>query len=249
MHDQGVGELGPPAVKDIEGYNVLMERPSRPLGAPPSTLLRGCRGIKLMVSPFGETDAPTSKGANPTTTADHLAEFVMKYDLDGVDVDYEAGLQEFAQLRCPMLTRARAEVWLATFTTALRAKLPAGRYIITHVPTYTSGAYLNVHHTVGSFIDRLPPPCTGLLTESSPTWPNTSVFQIAVTGVTLNKLVIGKPATTGDASNGYTSPSTLARRLKTAAEKKWGECQLGGCWCDGLGATWIKTVRSLAFPE
>ena len=46
-------------------------------------------GIKLIVSLFGSTDAPTSTGADPIDTANTMAAFVKKYDLDGVDVDYE----------------------------------------------------------------------------------------------------------------------------------------------------------------
>lgn len=48
-------------------------------------------GISLIVSAFGSTDAPTSSGYDPTTVANNLAAFVLKYDLDGVDIDYEVG--------------------------------------------------------------------------------------------------------------------------------------------------------------
>ena len=46
-------------------------------------------GIKLIVSVFGSTDAPTSSGADPVSTANNIAAWVKEYDLDGVDVDYE----------------------------------------------------------------------------------------------------------------------------------------------------------------
>ena len=36
--------------------------------------------------------------------------------------------------------------------------------------------------------------CEGLLTQSSSTWPKTSVFETVASGVSANKLVIGKPA-------------------------------------------------------
>jgi hypothetical protein len=48
-------------------------------------------GISLIVSAFGSTDAPTSGGYDPTTVANDLAAFVLEYDLDGVDIDYEVG--------------------------------------------------------------------------------------------------------------------------------------------------------------
>lgn len=63
--------------------------------------------------------------------------------------------------------------------------------------------------------------CAGLLTESSSTWPESALFQIAASGVSLDKLVIGKPANAGDASNGYIAPATLAGCLEQAKEKGW----------------------------
>lgn len=46
-------------------------------------------GIKLIVSAFGSTDAPTTFGADPIGTANTMAAFVKQFDLDGIDVDYE----------------------------------------------------------------------------------------------------------------------------------------------------------------
>ncbi|KAF8845083.1 glycoside hydrolase family 18 protein [Paxillus ammoniavirescens] len=264
------GENGPPTVTAIQGYNVfalafwLISGPAdqalewTTLSASTRSSIKSsyaAAGIKLIVSAFGSTDAPTSTGANPTTTANNLAAFVIQYGLDGVDVDYE----DFNAMNA---MDGSAEAWLATFTTALRAKLPAGQYIITHAPvapwfsaSYKSGAYLKVHQTVGSLIDWFYNQganeyvtCTGLLTASSSAWPNTSVFQIAAAGVTLNKIVIGKPATTADASNGYMSPSTLAGCLGTAVGNGWNAGVMVWEYPDA-GAAWIQTVRSVAFPE
>lgn len=82
-------------------------------------------GIKVVVSAFGSTNTPTSSGADATTTANDLAAWVKQYDLDGVDVDYE-DLAAFNK------GDGSAEKWLSDFTTALRAALPAGDFIITH---------------------------------------------------------------------------------------------------------------------
>lgn len=49
-------------------------------------------GVKLIVSAFGSTDAPTTNGADPIATANTMAEFVIQYGLDGIDVDYEVCL-------------------------------------------------------------------------------------------------------------------------------------------------------------
>jgi hypothetical protein len=63
--------------------------------------------------------------------------------------------------------------------------------------------------------------CTGLLTQSSSAWPQTSLFEIAASGVAENKLIIGKPATSSDASNGYIDPSTLAGCVSQAVGQGW----------------------------
>jgi hypothetical protein len=63
--------------------------------------------------------------------------------------------------------------------------------------------------------------CAGLLTASSNTWPQSSVFQIAANGITLNKIVIGKPATGADATNGFMDPATLSTCLAQAKAQGW----------------------------
>ena len=67
--------------------------------------------------------------------------------------------------------------------------------------------------------------CAGLLTASSSTWPETALFQIAANGVALDKLVIGKPGTSADASNGYIDPSMLATCVAEAAAQGWGKSE------------------------
>ena len=50
------------------------------------------------------------------------------------------------------------------------------------------------------------------------------MFQIAASGVPLNKIVIGKPATAADANNGYIAPATLATCVEQAKSQGWSEC-------------------------
>ncbi|KAJ3560712.1 hypothetical protein NP233_g10658 [Leucocoprinus birnbaumii] len=90
--------------------------------------------------------------------------------------------------------------------------------------------------------------CNGLLTTSSSTWPQSALFQIAASGVPLQKLVIGKPATSGDASNGYMSTSALAQCVEQAKSKGWSAGVMVWEFPDA-SASWIESVRSLAFPE
>ncbi|KAG1776462.1 glycoside hydrolase family 18 protein [Suillus placidus] len=260
------GEIGPPDVSSIAGYNVfalsfwLVSGPADQ--AEEWALLDDTTrasikasyqnaGISLIVSAFGSTDVPTTEGYDPTTLANSLADYVLEYDLDGVDVDYE-------DLYAINAENGSAEIWLTTFTIALRAKLPQGQYILTHAPVaswfstqYASGAYLMVHQNVGSLNDWYNiqasisrqgildtntafrvlysstigtseyTTCSGLLIASAPMQPNTALFQIAAAGIPLDKLVIGKPATDVDASNGYMDPSLLAQCLGDAVQQGW----------------------------
>ncbi|KAL5483523.1 hypothetical protein ACEPAI_8755 [Sanghuangporus weigelae] len=241
-------------------------------------------GIRLIVSLFGSTDAPTSTGADPTATANIMAAWVREFDLDGVDVDYE----DFNAINAG---DGSAEAWLTTFTRQLRNQLPQGDFILTHAPVapwfspnrFGGGAYLTVNENVGDLIDWYNvqvntylfsdcefiilivcrssgivkfynqgtneyTTCAGLLTSSSSTWPESALFQIAANGVDLNKLVIGKPATSADASNGFIDPSTLAGCVAQARNRGWDAGVMVWEFPDAA-ADWIATVRSQAFPE
>lgn len=84
-------------------------------------------GVKIMVSCFGSTDAPTTTGADAVATADSIAAFVIQYGLDGADIDYE-------DLDAMDAGTGAAEQWLIDFTTELRQKLPSPTYLISHAP-------------------------------------------------------------------------------------------------------------------
>jgi len=266
------GTTGPPAVSNLKGYNVytlsfLLLAGAWDQAYTWTTLTAAQRatvksqyaaaGIKLIVSVFGSTDVPTTTGADPIATANTFAAWVKQYNLDGIDVDYE----DFGAFQS-----GKAEAWLMSFTRQLRSQLPQGTYIISHAPVapwftpnrWPGGGYLNVHSSVGSLIDWYNiqfynqgaseyTTCTGLLTASSSAWPQSSVFQIAASGVPLSKIVIGKPATTSDASNGFMSTSTLATCLQQAKNQGWN----GGAMVwqyPHAGAAWIQSVRSLSWP-
>lgn len=65
--------------------------------------------------------------------------------------------------------------------------------------------------------------CDGLLSSSGDNFPGTSVFEIAAAGVSLDKIVIGKPANSADANNGYMDASTLAGCVAQANQAGWSE--------------------------
>ncbi|KAG8214863.1 glycoside hydrolase family 18 protein [Butyriboletus roseoflavus] len=216
-------------------------------------------GISLIVSAFGSTETPTSSGYDPVTTANTMAAWVIQYGLQGIDVDYE----DFAAFD---IGNGSAETWLISFTQQLRTQLPQGNYILTHAPVapwfspnvWSGGGYLAVHKSVGSMIDWYNvqfynqgsteyTTCAGLLTTSSSTWPETALFQISANGVTLDKLVIGKPATSSDASNGYIDPSTLATCVSEAAGNGWYAGVMVWQYPDAT-SSWIATVRGTLWP-
>ncbi|KAI1792510.1 glycoside hydrolase [Ganoderma leucocontextum] len=272
------GETGPPKAATIKGYNVfilsflLSSGPAdqatewQSLTAAQRTSYKSSykkAGISLMVAAFGSTEQPTTANLNAVSTANTMAAWVKKYDLDGLDVDYE----DFTAMD---KGDGSAEKWLADFTKQIRTHLPKGTYILTHAPVapwftvnnaFKAGAYSKVHKTVGAQIDwynvqfynqgsTMYTTCSNLLTKSGGSWPKSSVFEIHASGVDLNKIVIGKPAlAAGDATNGgYISPSTLATCLATAKKSGWHAGVMVWQFPDGA-ASWIKTVRSKAFPE
>lgn len=273
--DKGVsGQTGPPPVSQIQGFNVyalsfLLIEGAWDKAYEWTTLSASQRasiksqyaaaGIKLVVSVFGSTDVPTSTNADPIATANTMANWVIQWGLDGIDVDYE----DFNAFDAG---DGKAEAWLVSFTKQLRTILPQGTYILTHAPVapwfspnkWGGGGYLKVHQQVGSLIDWYNvqfynqgtteyTTCSGLLTTSSSTWPGSALFQISASGVPLSKLVIGKPATTGDASSGYMSPSTLASCLQTAKAQGWNAGAMVWEYPDAT-SSWITTVRSLSWP-
>ncbi|KAN0078084.1 carbohydrate-binding module family 5 protein [Tylopilus felleus] len=213
--------------------------------------------ISLIVSAFGPTQTPTSSGVDPTSAASTMADWVVQYGLNGIDVAYEDSAA---------FEGGTAENWLTTLTQQLRAKLPKGQYILTHAPVaplfsnsmWGGGGYLAIEKSVGSLIDWYNvqfydqgtseyTTCDGLLTASSSAWPQSALFQIVTNGVDRDKLVIGKPATAVDASNGYMDSSTLATCVSKASEKYWEGGVMAWEFPDA-NSSWILTVRGSTWP-
>ncbi|KZP00465.1 glycoside hydrolase family 18 protein [Calocera viscosa TUFC12733] len=269
------GENGPPSPSVISGFNVFIL--SFLLSTGPAdqalewTYLSNdtrasikaeyeAAGIKLMVSAFGSTDTPTTDGYDAVTLATTMAQWVIDWGLDGIDVDWE----DFTAMN---LQNGQAEYWLISFTETLRSMLPAGQYLITHAPVapwfsgeiYPTGAYVIVNENAGYAIDWYNVQfynqgateyanCSTLLDTSSTTWPYTAVFQINYDGeVPLDKLVIGKPAAPSDASNGYMETSLLATCVQQAMDQGWSGGVMTWEYPDAA-ASWIATVRADSWP-
>ncbi|KAM5537760.1 hypothetical protein V8D89_008528 [Ganoderma adspersum] len=214
-------------------------------------------GIKIVASAFGATDTPTTAGANAVSTANTMAQWVKSNGLDGIDVDYE-------DLAAINRGDGAAEKWVSDFTRTLRQTLPQGQYILTHAPLapwlapnhqFAAGAYVKINQNVGSLIDwyniqfynqGLYGDCTGLLTSSGGGFPGSSLFEIPKNGFPLNKLVIGKPATAADASNGYMDPATLGSCVKQAKAKGWNAGVM--VWqFPHADSAWIQSAKGGAF--
>lgn len=63
--------------------------------------------------------------------------------------------------------------------------------------------------------------CEGLLNKAGSPFPKSSLFEIAANGVDLKKLVIGKPGSAADATNGFIAPKTLGTCVDEAHKKGW----------------------------
>ncbi|KAI5895436.1 uncharacterized protein SCHCODRAFT_02665777 [Schizophyllum commune H4-8] len=63
--------------------------------------------------------------------------------------------------------------------------------------------------------------CYSLPNTSSSTWPESALFEIITNNVDADKLVIVKPATSGDAKYEYIALETLAKCLQSAKAAGW----------------------------
>jgi chitinase len=212
------------------------------------------QGKSVLVSAFGSTSNPTA--IDPTLIAQNLASFVTTNQLDGVDIDYE----DTAAFQSGL-----AEAWLITLTTTLRSLLGSSA-IITHAPqapyflgapTYPKGGYLTVDQQAGSainwynvqFYNQGSSDYTTFQTlfEQSDGWAlNTSVMEINKRGISLSKIVVGKPVTAADADNtGYVPVGTLLQILQNAVNQtQWRGGLMDWEFNSDPNGTWINTLAA-----
>ena len=115
--------------------------------------------------------------------------------------------------------------------------------------------------------------CDGLINASGGAFPGTALLEIPKSGIPLDMLVIGKPATAADATNGFMDPATLGTCVKQAKAKGWNggvmvwqvrlpslsSERMGGLWGGRVDsnrlslqyphadAAWIKSAKGGAF--
>jgi hypothetical protein len=69
--------------------------------------------------------------------------------------------------------------------------------------------------------------CPGLLDKSSTSVPKSSLFEIVANGISIDKLLIGKPIGATDATNGQMTPDLLAQCVAQAKAKGWNAGIMG----------------------
>lgn len=220
------------------------------------------KGGVVLVSLGGSTDSPF--GQDAVAVGNRVATWAKNNYLDGVDFD----LENFASgFRGGSLNDAQTINWVANVTNAARNTLGPGG-IISHAPqgpyfgaigaTNTwagpKGGYTAVYQHApsinffnvqfynqgaGCYTDY-----NGLFVSSCSTFPGTAVEQIQKAGIPINKIVVGKYITTGDASNGFVAPATLHQFFDQAkSQLGWNAGVMAWVWGDANQcSSWIHAA-------
>eukprot|EP00026_Physarum_polycephalum_P007901 Phypoly_transcript_07972.p1 GENE.Phypoly_transcript_07972~~Phypoly_transcript_07972.p1 ORF type:complete len:427 (+),score=78.21 Phypoly_transcript_07972:174-1454(+) len=211
------------------------------------------KGAVLLVSLGGSTDMPFDK--DPTALGQQVGAWAKAQHMDGVDFDLE---NINAGFTVPGKTDTQLVDWLAALSESAYNAIGSGA-IITHAPqgpyfgpvgatdgwVGPSGGYTGLYKKAGNFISffhvqfyNQGGTCysdyTSLFRNSGtacPPFPHTSVGEIAAGGVPLSKVVMGKPITQADASNGWVDGTTLASFVARAkSEIGWETGIMGWVW-------------------
>ncbi|KAF7356593.1 Glycoside hydrolase family 18 protein [Mycena venus] len=121
-------------------------------------------GIKLLVSAFGSSDVSTSSGVNPNVMATTMANWVVQFDLTGIDVDYEMerrrrGSSALQLNFAPSFLKASiSSLMLVRILYLCDNILGTERCPSAVTPWFSRingevGGYLKVHQSVGNLID------------------------------------------------------------------------------------------------
>jgi len=223
-------------------------------------------GAVVTVSLGGSTDSPWSE--DPTSVGKSVASWVVAQHLDGVDFDLENLAQGFT---AGGMSASQTVNWIATVS-QVAAQSIGNNPVISHAPqgpyfgpigatdtwAGASGGYTGVEKQAGSYITfynvqfyNQGASCyvdfNGLFLQSAPScpvFPNTSVAEIFNAGVPMNKIVVGKPVTSADASNGWLSGSQLNSFFAQAKSQfGWNTGVMGWVWNDpGTCQSWVQAI-------
>lgn len=218
------------------------------------------KGAKVIVSAGGATESPYT-AMTGTAYGTAVATWAKNNLLDGVDFDLENFSAGFVY---PPLSATQLVQWLVDATNAARTVLGSSG-IITHAPqapyfknswTGNSGGYSDVYAQVGAQINwfnvqfyNQGPTCytsyESLFTQSNinnncPSFPGTSVNEIASTGIPLSKIVVGKYNLQNDGGNGFVSATQLNQYFSRAATSLgWKSGVMVWAWAAANSAQWI----------
>jgi len=221
------------------------------------------KGAVVLISLGGSTDSPYSQDAHALGVK--VGQWAKAQYLDGVDFDLENIAPGF---KVGSLSTASTIDWFGNVTVGAANGFGSGA-VITHAPQApyfgpvgssttwvgTTGGYTAVYKRVANYITffnvqfyNQGSSCyvdyAGLFQKSCSTFPSTSVGEIASAGIPLSKIVIGKPVTTADASNGWLSGSSLNSLFSQAkSATSWNAGLMGWVWNDQATCTsWVKAV-------
>jgi len=221
------------------------------------------KGSVVLVAVGGATDSPYSNDATRLGTT--AGEWARSQHLDGVDFDLEdiaAGFTVGGK------NTEQTIDWFVEVTDSCRRALGSDG-IISHAPqapyfgavgasnqwTGPSGGYSAIEQrTTVNFYNvqfyNQGQSCytdyNGLFKTSCSTFPGTSVAEIHAAGVPMEKIVVGKPVTIGDAGNGHVEAATLGGYFRQAAsELGWNGGIMGWQWGEKNTLTsWLNSIIS-----
>jgi len=223
------------------------------------------KGAVVTVSLGGSTDSPFNK--DPYSLGQQVGKWALTQHLDGVDFDLENFNQGFT---AGGMSAANTVYWVANVTKGTYDTMGAG-CVISHAPqgpyfgpvgdsstwAGSTGGYTAVYKQVPNYITffnvqfyNQGASCyvdyNGLFVSSGascPVFPKTAVAEIAAAGVPMSKIVVGKPVTTADASNGWVSGSTLNSYFSQAKGMGWNTGIMGWVWNDaGTCQAWVSAI-------
>jgi chitinase len=224
-------------------------------------------GCIALVSFGGSTDSPYS--GDPRALGNKVSQWALANNLDGVDFDLENLDPGFVTNG---MTAEELVSWMANLAAAARQNLGPHRIIThaPQAPYFSaignssnsnpwpgpSGGYTavwkrgNVDWFNMQFYNQGATCYTTFETlfkssnagNACPSFPYTSVSEIAAYGVPLEAIVVGKPLDSGDAGSGYVPPDSLHVFVTQAASLQWNAGVMNWQWHTADGEQWIHTV-------
>jgi len=225
------------------------------------------KSAAVLLSAGGPSDSPYLN-LSGTEYGSKAGQFAKDNQLDGVNFDLQYITPGFASSLVQWIIDASVAARKVLGNDAIVSHSPLAPYFgeigkATNPFTGTSGGYTAVEKAVGGVVDfynvvffNQGDKCyvsyetmfTGSNTGNvCPMYPGTSVKEIASYGVDENKLVLGKPVTTGDAASGFNTASDLNKFVNQAGkELKWNAGVYAFQWTNVDAPKFLSTIYATA---